>query len=702
MVNTTQWKIPKIGTKRWNLRENTASSVWEDLIQNYYEKDKITMSCTPCQLNSKWCNCTVGGIPHEQSYSVSVKVEEMLMTAGMDGAFTTRVTTCPIAGKDTDIFSCDWPRNGTTVLTSALCDGVPDCPNRRDEKNCDPNEFFLTFTVLGLFLTSSSVSALIFRQNSPEASASPELSKTETSSTIYAALNVLNQQSQGLEGETSAAQELIKNLSEAEQFELITVSNKVKDEDTKLYQDAVAVVFQTSEQDGNTKELLTKYKQASNASTKTTKGAFKEAENGAIHRLKKRLKCHCNAKLKSAIIILTSIKAWISLLLAEQKDILTIYGIFFFDREVIFGRYVTVDGIQMNQILDFLIAVYVAFAVWELFMCLRCDMPGPHLSGLKRLLKVSPFFVETSLILRILQQKLTSVSLEETISQQLVKDQPDWHLIVDKASRLEESRMAIEELEKRKGTIGVSSCISDILQAACLSSLIFRPDLRFRALFANQHLQKYLGNELELLTMKLLVLWNLTSPCLRVHKVISGYKQGVAGVGGICLLLSIVLNVLPYVINMVILGSTQPFLIPAFLIFNVAVLLLVKICVDKDFRKWKFEEIVNHGLCATFFIVTSKPTPSTLTKDSVREVIFYYGLNLIHWVVSITLYQVFPELLQKCEKMQVPVETQMVIYLVPPLCILLSALFRAAYHMKDAWAFGRQRSCKTIGNALLR
>jgi len=204
------------------------------------------------------------------------------------------------------------------------------------------------------------------------------------------------------------------------------------------------------------------------------------------------------------------------------------------------------------------------------------------------------------------------------------------------------------------------------------------------------------------LTMKLLVLWNLTSPCLRVHKVIGGFKQGVAGVGGICLLLSIVLNVLPYVVNMVILGSTQPFLIPAFLIFNVSVLLLVKACVHKDFRNWKIEEIVNHGFCATLFVVTSKPTPSTMTKDSVREVIFYYGLNLIHWVMSITLYQVFPELLQKCEKMRVPVETQMVIYLVPPLCILLSALFRAAYHMKDAWAFGRQRSCKTIGNALLR
>ena len=109
------------------------------------------------------------------------------------------------------------------------------------------------------------------------------------------------------------------------------------------------------------------------------------------------------------------------------------------------------------------------------------------------------------------------------------------------------------------------------------SVLILRPDLRFRALFANQFLQKLLGNELELLTMKLLVLWNLISPCLRVRAFISGHKQGVICVGGLCLLVSITLNMMPYVVNMVILGSSMPFLIPTFLVFNAALVLLVKV-----------------------------------------------------------------------------------------------------------------------------
>ena len=102
-------------------------------------------------------------------------------------------------------------------------------------------------------------------------------------------------------------------------------------------------------------------------------------------------------------IVLSSIKAWASLLLAEKKDIITIYGIFYFDREVIFRRYILVEGIQMDQILNFLIAVYIVFALWELFMCLRSKVPGSLLTGFLMITKVLPFFVETTLILNILK-----------------------------------------------------------------------------------------------------------------------------------------------------------------------------------------------------------------------------------------------------------------------------------------------------------
>ena len=52
--------------------------------------------------------------------------------------------------------------------------------------------------------------------------------------------------------------------------------------------------------------------------------------------------------------------------------------------------------------------------------------------------------------------------------------------------------------------------------------------------------------------------------------------------------------------------------------------------------------------------------------------------------------------------MNLPIETSWIIFLVMPLCIILSGLFHAAHYMKDAWAFGRQRTCKTIGGGFLR
>merc|ERR1719239_784136 len=52
--------------------------------------------------------------------------------------------------------------------------------------------------------------------------------------------------------------------------------------------------------------------------------------------------------------------------------------------------------------------------------------------------------------------------------------------------------------------------------------------------------------------------------------------------------------------------------------------------------------------------------------------------------------------------MKLPVSNSTIIYLIVPMSILLSALLRSVHYMRDGWAFGRQRSCKTISKGFLR
>ena len=492
-------------------------------------------------------------------------------------------------------------------------------------------------------------------------------------------------------------------IPEDEKFKLVTLANKIKvNQSNALYTESVAAVFKSKEPEKKTetRDVLNRYKQESNVSTRTRRAAYKEAENRTLYRLINRIPFHTNVKRFG--ILLGSIAAWACLLLAEEKDIITIAGIFYFDQEVIFGRYVLVEGVQLHHILIFLIATYTITSLWKMLVCFRTNLPGSPTSGFQMALQALPFFVETRLILGIFHGKQERLTLEEEIAKEALKEEPDWNLIVSKAERSEEAEREVERLEKQKKAIGVSNCISDILQAACLSCLILRSDLRTRGIFTNKTIQTLLPN-LELVIMKLLVLWNLTSSCLRIRSFINGHKQGVLGLAGISLLLSIFLNVFPYFVSMVVLGSTSPFLIPTFLVFNTLFVLLVKVYIDTDFRGLSIQEMVTHTLCATLFVVTSRTRKGTTeVKNSVREVVFYYLANLVHWLLTIPTYLIFPELLAEITKMKLPVSNSSIVYLMVPLSILLSAILRAAHYMKDGWAFGRRRSCQTTAEGLLR
>ena len=492
-------------------------------------------------------------------------------------------------------------------------------------------------------------------------------------------------------------------IPEDEKFKLVTLANKIKvNQSNALYTESVAAVFKSKEPEKKTetRDVLNRYKQESNVSTRTRRAAYKEAENRTLYRLINRIPFHTNVKRFG--ILLGSIAAWASLLLAEEKDIITIAGIFYFDQEVIFGRYVLVEGVQLHHILIFLIATYTITSLWKMLACFRTNLPGSPTSGFQMALQALPFFVETRLILGIFHGKQERLTLEEEIAKEALKEEPDWNLIVSKAERSEEAEREVERLEKQKKAIGVSNCISDILQAACLSCLILRPDLRTRGIFTNKTIQRLFPN-LELVIMKLLVLWNLTSPCLRIRSFINGHKQGLLGPAGVCLLLSVILNMLPYFVTMVVLGSKSPFLIPTFLVFFSLVALLIKLFIDIDFHGLAVQEQINHTFCATLFIVTTtRTTKDAAAKDSAREVGFFYLVNLLHWLLTIPIYLLFPGIFQEIDKMKLPVSNSTIVHLVVPLSILLSALLRSAHYMKDGWAFGRQRTCETIAEGFLR
>ena len=189
VANTTEGETTKVGSQKWNLKENATSTLWEELIEKYYEK--ISMDCSGCEQEGTWCNCTLSNLRQEQRYSISIKIEETL-SQGVQGATMTRVTTCPITDKNTDFFNCYGPDNATVQIPAfLLCNGEPNCPNDRDEEHCHPNEFLVTFIVIGAF-AASSVSAFAWdlRQTKKQ---DPKTKAVEVSPAILAALKTLHQ-----------------------------------------------------------------------------------------------------------------------------------------------------------------------------------------------------------------------------------------------------------------------------------------------------------------------------------------------------------------------------------------------------------------------------------------------------------------------------------------------------------------------------
>ena len=199
--------------------------------------------------------------------------------------------------------------------------------------------------------------------------------------------------------------------------------------------------------------------------------------------------------------------------------------------------------------------------------------------------------------------KQQCLNIEEAIETELSSKEQDCSKIIDLARTLEETQKRAEAVDRKKKKLNVAGSVSDILQASAITTLILRPDLRFRGILANETLRDIFPN-LEVTLMTLLVGWNILAPCLRMRSYMTGHKQGVFGPSGLALLCSIFFNVVPYMVTMVILGGETPFLIPIGILLNNLVLLLAKSLKDKEFQGWSKTSKATYLVCGLLFNVT--------------------------------------------------------------------------------------------------
>lgn len=173
----------------------------------------------------------------------------------------------------------------------------------------------------------------------------------------------------------------------------------------------------------------------------------------------------------------------------------------------------------------------------------------------------------------------------------------------------------------------------------------------------------------------------------------TGGKQSLLSFGGLALIVSIVLGLLPSVITMIILGSNSVFFIPLPTIFLSLVIFLFKVCFDKDFSKMPFDKMVIHAFTALFFIKTTERKSTTkekeLEKNSTGEVIFLYLVNLTQTVMVMAIFGIYPQFFEKTFPF---IDISILLFVVSPASLLLSLLTRLIYFSKHAWAFGRTKS----------
>ena len=318
ILNTTRAKKTKVGLKKWKLNDNKNKNdkKWEDLL---YEAqiETLPMACAGCERTSAWCNCTLEDVIQEQDYTIAVKIEEDLRTRGVKGATSSIATHCPIKSDSTDSFNCMWPAtvNITTIPAFEICDGTPGCPNGRDEAWCRPDQLLL-LPVVAIFLAAS-LGAWCTDREETEARNS---SGTAVETLIVKVLKALLRSTTSTTPEEEKEEvEAVDQLRRSDQVELVKGAHKMNRTSRKrIFQKTLASVFKSESE--KRREKLRAIKEA-DVSTKLKEEVFSEVGDSWIHRCKSKI--NISRGFRKVWITLSSLKDWVGLLFAEQKDIAT-------------------------------------------------------------------------------------------------------------------------------------------------------------------------------------------------------------------------------------------------------------------------------------------------------------------------------------------------------------------------------------------
>ena len=127
VITDTGSKRRKGAIKTWTHqgqdKQSNIHKIVDSLTRN--TNAKIPMDCDRCSQSDKTCTCSVKKIRHEASYDIYV-----ILQSYRPGRPQATSDWCPVKEKKSEYFNCG---NNKTVSASLLCDGYPDCENKRDE-----------------------------------------------------------------------------------------------------------------------------------------------------------------------------------------------------------------------------------------------------------------------------------------------------------------------------------------------------------------------------------------------------------------------------------------------------------------------------------------------------------------------------------------------------------------------------------------
>ena len=143
---------------------------------------------------------------------------------------------------------------------------------------------------------------------------------------------------------------------------------------------------------------------------------------------------------------------------------------------------------------------------------------------------------------------------------------------------------------------------------------------------------------------------------------------------------------------MVALSLFHVYLTPAFVLLTFIVNWIIKSCIDGEFRSSTYTKRIVTVLLSTIYPLTTMRKKNKVRKvytikDSLRELKYYYTLNIVIIVSTSVMYEALMTLSKEYQvannKLQVPLNIW--VHIMSPIFLLASILFRTLHHKTDSW-----------------